>query len=67
MPVHAFACHADNCIVIAQGVLASDGVFHVHQLGFPPVELKEDMAEACKVVLLLGAELCWAVLSLAGI
>ncbi len=39
----------DNCVVIVQGVLSLDGVFYAQQLGLPPAEAREDLAEASKV------------------
>jgi hypothetical protein len=45
---------ADNCILLAQGVLAHDGVFHAHMVAHPPVEPRADMAEACKVWCTVG-------------
>jgi hypothetical protein len=48
---------AENSIVMAQGVLQHDGVFHVRELGLPPCEERHGMAQSSQVHKeLLG---CW--------
>ena len=42
-------CAAENCIVVAEGVLQHSGVFKVRALGFPPVELRSESRLAAKV------------------
>ena len=42
-------CPAENCIVVAEGVLQHSGAFKVRALGFPPVELRGDSRAAAKV------------------
>ena len=41
--------HAENCIVVAEGVLQHSGVFKVRALGFPPVEFRGESLQAAKV------------------
>ena len=43
------ACTAENCIVVAEGVLQHSGTFKVRALGFPPVELRGESRAAAKV------------------
>ena len=40
---------AENCIVVAEGVLQHSGTFKVRALGFPPVELRGESRAAAKV------------------
>ncbi len=40
---------AENCIVVAEGVLQHSGAFKVRALGFPPVELRGESRGAAKV------------------
>ena len=42
------AC-AENCIMVAEGVLQHSGTFKVRALGFPPVELRGESRAAAKV------------------
>ena len=42
-------CPAENCIVVAEGVLQHSGTFKVRALGFPPVELRGESRAAAKV------------------
>lgn len=50
VPLDLSACQTtagfftENCIVIAEGELAHDGVLHVRALGFPPTEPREALA-----------------------
>lgn len=41
--------HTENCVVVAEGVLDSEGVFQVAALGFPPLEPRADAVAALKV------------------
>lgn len=43
------ALFAENCIVVAEGVLQHSGTFKVRALGFPPVELRGESRAAAKV------------------
>lgn len=40
---------AENCIVVAEGVLQHSGVLKVRALGFPPVEFRSESRQAAKV------------------
>lgn len=31
----------ESCVVVAEGIMRADGIFHVRALGFPPAERKE--------------------------
>lgn len=43
-----FFLAAENCIVVAEGVLQHNGVFKVRALGFPPVEFQAESQLAAK-------------------
>lgn len=51
--------YTENCIVIAEGSLGYDGVFHARALGFPPTEPRSELPMAAqKLNLFGGTELC---------
>ncbi len=41
--------HTENCVVVAEGVFNTEGVFQVVALGFPPLEPRADSIAMLKV------------------